>query len=303
MLRYLILLAALCAHVLPVGATVTPTELPPADFTSRQYIDSKGCVFLRDGDGWTPRLARDETALCGYPPTLSARRQSPDQAISLYPEAAPKAGQVEAALVELVSAQARQGEVVVDPRERVRLADADDQADNAPAKELRAEMIAGPGIRSAIGQGLRPNQRLCDLLGHAQAGKRVAGSDPTEGFCGTLLALDIPRVAYAKPRAVTALKLPAQAGRAEKKVIASKKKPAARSGHKYVQIGVYADRRNADRAIRQVSALGMGIVRQRNRGAGPALHIIMAGPFADRAGLDAALRRIRAAGYRDAYTR
>ena len=51
-----------------------PAEPPPADFAGRQYIDSRGCVFLRDAEGtWTARRSRDGTAVCGYPPTLSAR--------------------------------------------------------------------------------------------------------------------------------------------------------------------------------------------------------------------------------------
>ena len=52
-----------------------PAEPPPPDFSARQYIDSKGCVFLRDDDsgGWTARVSRDGAPICGYPPTLSAR--------------------------------------------------------------------------------------------------------------------------------------------------------------------------------------------------------------------------------------
>lgn len=76
-------LALLCAF-LAVASIVgaqdpkRPAEMPPASFEGQQYVDSAGCLFLRAGTKkeriWIPRVARDGSLLCGYPP--SGRRVS-----------------------------------------------------------------------------------------------------------------------------------------------------------------------------------------------------------------------------------
>lgn len=50
-----------------------PAELPSASYGGQQYVDSRGCVFLRAGTAaevrWVPRVTRDGVPVCGYPPS------------------------------------------------------------------------------------------------------------------------------------------------------------------------------------------------------------------------------------------
>ncbi|PRY94511.1 hypothetical protein BCF33_0102 [Hasllibacter halocynthiae] len=52
-----------------------PAELPPSSFEGRQYIDSRGCIYVRAGfegaESWVPRVGRDRRQLCGARPTVS----------------------------------------------------------------------------------------------------------------------------------------------------------------------------------------------------------------------------------------
>lgn len=93
-----------------------PAEVPPPGFTAAQYIDSQGCVFVQAGGGWAARIARDGSAICGYPPTLSARRTDPDRPPTLFaPPEEPRAQRIERVLTETIVPNLIEGELVTPP--------------------------------------------------------------------------------------------------------------------------------------------------------------------------------------------
>ncbi len=94
-------LAGQAQTVAQIGA---PAENPPAGFTGQQYVDSRGCVFLRAGYGgratWVPRVSRNRKALCGFPPTGTTR--APIEMADESQPTAPVVAQVPAVVVPAV---------------------------------------------------------------------------------------------------------------------------------------------------------------------------------------------------------
>ncbi len=73
--------ASAVALAITIGATSAmaqsadvPAEFPPAAFTGNQFVDSKGCAFIRAGVGgatnWVPRVSRSRQPLCNFQPSF-----------------------------------------------------------------------------------------------------------------------------------------------------------------------------------------------------------------------------------------
>lgn len=57
------------------GDTSIPAEFPPLSYKGRQYVDSRGCVYIRASTGglvdWIPRVTRTRDHICNAKPTFA----------------------------------------------------------------------------------------------------------------------------------------------------------------------------------------------------------------------------------------
>jgi hypothetical protein len=79
-----------------------PAELPPAEFEGREYVDSRGCVFLRSTFGgevtWIPRYGPDRQPVCNGTPSTEVQadvtQDDPTPDVLAQPDPAPEVDDV-----------------------------------------------------------------------------------------------------------------------------------------------------------------------------------------------------------------
>ncbi len=83
-------------HAATLRNASPPAETPPSSYSGKQYVDSRGCIYVRAGfDGavrWVPRVTRDREHICGARPTQTAasRPQTAKPAPEVAAAPAPK---------------------------------------------------------------------------------------------------------------------------------------------------------------------------------------------------------------------
>lgn len=93
-MRWATALALLAAPAL--AEPLRPAEMPPAEFAGQQYVDSKGCMFVRAGTAdavlWIPRVTRQGEPLCTNPPSGGRAPVAEEPGAQSVPESQASAG-------------------------------------------------------------------------------------------------------------------------------------------------------------------------------------------------------------------
>lgn len=266
----------------------TPEGLPEG-YSGRQFTDGSGCQYQLGSDGaWAPRLGRDGRPLCGYLPT------------AVGPAAAPA---VEEGAADPYDALAQ--DESVQPPEAMGPTAPSDQPDSPPVTDTAEALAMDPSIG--------PPDDTAALSSPPQILPTLQG--PPE-LAAAPLQETMPRAAaQAEPPAVATTQRRATGHRtghsARTKRVATKpatsrhrqKAAPSSAGHRYVQVGAFAQPENARRAERRLLAMGLPVSRGKSQVHGQWLEVIMAGPFDDRATLRATRRSLRRNGYPTAFTR
>lgn len=312
------------------GAGAMPEPPPPEGFAAAQYIDGAGCVFLREGGGWTARLDRQGAMVCGFPPTLSQRGLPP------MPEPAPPPT-VEEILFQQLAAGLRDGEFAADPTPLAERPVFSAARGASPVERDLQALISGQDMLRAAMAGPPAGDGLCELLGYVPdpSAGALLGADVTRGLCPgmrpvvpapilTAGARAGPPPAAAGNMARPALKpeaAPAQraaavpapgpkAARPERRQQASSPAPAKAAAAaemipphaRYVQLGAFGQQA-AQSTARRLAGQGYPVVQSRASDDEERTRVLMVGPFKDRQSLVRALNELRARGHPGAVAR
>jgi hypothetical protein len=334
---------ALCL-VAPAGAQALrdatgPAEVPPASYTATQYVDSKGCAFVRAGLGgkvtWVPRVTQDRKQMCGQVPSLGAVAAAVPPASAVAPaapaamtpaatpgpaKAAPKAAPRTSPAVVPVAApmaarRARPSTVAVAAPTgggAVALVSAEvvpGSATSCPNTPATAERYVLSDGRRLVRCGPPVRDPVAYLNGLGRPGLRVAraGGPAAAVPAGYVRAWKDDRLNPAR-NARTAEGDARMAASWDASVPMRMKPgtalrvPYSGSDGAFVQAGAFADPGNADRAVARLKAAGLPAARAKGMIGGRIVAFVLAGPV-DRAQAASALAAVRAAGFGDAYLR
>ena len=305
-----------------------PAELPPAGFTGEQYVDSRGCLFVRAGLGgrinWVARIGSNRRPICGQPPTREAMARGGVPPVAA-PEVPPRVVTAPPPPPVVATVTPPAVPVVAPPAARAVTATPGCPA-SAPVGR-RFELVGGgsalvctaPGVvisgarpgdpGRAIGPGAAlSDPRMPEI--RVPKGYRLAWADdrlnPNRGrgsvegaaAMARIWTNDVPQVLVADRKPDPAVRVIVTAS--------TKGAPAPRLAPvagRFIQVGSFGVPQNARAAAARLAALGLPVQVRRATVKGRALEIVRAGPFASGEDVAAALASARAAGFRDAVVR
>jgi cell division septation protein DedD len=294
MLLKVVAAAVFAAVVAPIGAHAQsiaqiggPAELPPTTYRGQQYVDSRGCIFMRvETSGaarWYPRVNAAHKAVC--------LQTKPDAAMDTV-EDVPKL--VPAPVVRGRAPMATVASRMM-PEARVKPV-----AKRAPVQVVRAttKVVAVPSVPAAepdfeVPKGYRlawRDDRLNPLRGKGTAeGQAAQDQIWTRKVPATLVSDAARKKAASAKVTISTMNAPVKA--------------AQGGGRAFVQIGSFGVASNARGAVARLQAVGLPVATSKLVRGGRELQVVLVGPFGSAAEAKAALAQARRAGFGDAFLR
>lgn len=267
------------SHADSISRIGGPKETPPASFTGAQYVDSRGCVYMRAGYGgvvkWVPRIDDAHQVLCGYQPSMAGTMVATATAPAPQPMQAPvQPTRVAAAPAPMMVA----APVMVAAPPQPAMAPV---ADTSTVTIPRGYVLAWQDDRlnPLRGRGNAEGQAAMERVWTKTVPMKLL---PTQGVA--VQPSSIVDAAYQVPVVHMA---------------ASNTAAAPVVSGRYVQVGSFAVAANAAGAANRLRSLGLPVAMAAGRGA----QVVLAGPFTDPSALSAALQAARGAGFGDAFAR
>ena len=286
-----------------------PANLPPAGFSGQQFVDNRGCLFLRAGFGatvsWVPRVDRRHRPLCGFPPTFGAAVIAAIEAdMVAEPQAVVAAAPVVVATKPVVVAAA----VLPQPQVAGPVA--------APRRGSLMAMLFGSPRPARLAEPVvivmqpAPVQAAVVAIPVIPApprGYKLAWKDdrlnPLRGIGTATGQAQQDQVWTREVPAVLVTAAPQTTTVRSTVTVSTMSAPVAQGNAAYVQVGSFGEPANAAAVKAQLKALGLPVSTSKISRNGKVLQVVYAGPFGSAAEARAALGVARGAGFGDAVLR